>query len=85
MRTGRPVSNPSTSCVSIWNKYKTKHMNTCSSMLHCPSAVHQQQVLCFSDLVVVSAEIFKMSEADVREADDDCDDQNHKREHGGRS
>lgn len=54
-------------------------------MLHCPSAVHQQQVLCFSDLVVVSAEIFKMSEADVREADDDCDDQNHKREHGGRS
>lgn len=39
----------------------------------------------FCYLVVVSAEIFKVSEADVREADNDCDDQNHKREHGGGS
>lgn len=48
-------------------------------------AVHQQQLLCLGYLVVVSAEIFKMPKADVREADDDCDDQNHKCEHGGRS
>ena len=34
--------------------------------------------------VVVSTEVLKVSEADVREADDDCDDQDHKREHGRR-
>lgn len=36
-------------------------------------------------LVFVRAEIFKVSEAAVREADNYCDDQCYKREHGGRS
>lgn len=33
-------------------------------------------------LVVVSTKIFKMSEADVRQADNNCDDQNDEHEHG---
>lgn len=36
-------------------------------------------------LVFVGAEIFKVSEAAVREADNYCDDQCYKREHRGRS
>lgn len=36
----------------------------------------------FGYLVVVSTEIFKMSKADVRKADDDRDDQNYECEHG---
>lgn len=39
----------------------------------------------FYHLVVVSTEIFKMPETDVREADYDRDDQNNESEHGGRS
>lgn len=42
---------------------------------------HTRLTFC-SYLVVVSTEIFKMSEADMREADNDCDDQNYEREHG---
>lgn len=93
LHTGRPVSNPSTSCVSIWNK-KKKLKKTCeytqpiiilyykfTTKRSC--AATELRLFCY--LVVVSAEIFKVSEADVREADDDCDDQNHKREHGGGS
>lgn len=35
-------------------------------------------------LVVVSAEVLEVSEADVRQADHNGDDQHHQREHGGR-
>lgn len=35
-------------------------------------------------LVVVSTQVLEVSEADVRQADHDGDDQHHKSEHGGR-
>lgn len=37
-----------------------------------------------SYLVVVSAEVLEVSEADVRQTDHNGDDQHHEREHGGR-
>lgn len=42
--------------------------------------MHTRVTFCY--LVVVSTEIFKMSKADVREADDYRDDQNYECEHG---